>query len=341
MPWRYRRRPGPCRCGSWPRRSPAAAAGASALRTGTGPSSIATWPVAGPTRPRTWRSRRFHRARAAAASGRRWSGLFRPPPAPVRSPAWRCSALRLRGSDSSTSSEAFCESRAASFSFRFFSAIGAVQFHDRAAGFHGVARLLEEMDHPAFGGGGEDGKSLRDRLAMPQPGDLVGDRPHFRRLDANADVGLVAIRGGLAAVAASQQARQHKDDDTEPNRLQAPPPAESGGDGCRIGNAIRFREKIHGFADCQNPAATKARQTVKSTSPSQVQPVGNRRWTERRRTAKSGVWSIFQRERLEIRHGRCPKTWTCPLRIGLGSSPGTKRRNLPILTRRRHGTQIP
>ena len=84
-----------------------------------------------------------------------------------------------------------------------------------AAGFHRVARLLQEMDYPSFGGRGEDGKSLRNCLATPQPGDLVGDRAHFRRLDANADVGLLLLallfRSGLATVATAQQAEQEEE----------------------------------------------------------------------------------------------------------------------------------
>ena len=95
--------------------------------------------------------------------------------------------------------------------FQILAGDRAVQFHDGGAGFHEVARLLEEMDHPPFGGRGEDGKSFRNGLATPQPVDLVGDRSHFRRLDANVDVGLLLlallIRGGLTAVATSRQAK--------------------------------------------------------------------------------------------------------------------------------------
>ena len=78
-------------------------------------------------------------------------------------------------------------------------------------GFHRIARLLEKMDHPSFGGGGEDGKSLRNCFAMPQPGDLLGDRALFRRPHANTDVRLLVVAflcRDLAAMAASQQAQQ-------------------------------------------------------------------------------------------------------------------------------------
>ena len=78
-----------------------------------------------------------------------------------------------------------------------------------AAWFHRVARLLEKMDHPPFSGSGEDGKSLWNCLATPQPRDLVGDRSHFSRFDANTDVGPSSLfLGGQATVTTPQQADQ-------------------------------------------------------------------------------------------------------------------------------------
>lgn len=90
---------------------------------------------------------------------------------------------------------------------------GAVQLHDRVAGLDRVARLLQEVDYPSFGGGGEDGKSLRYGLAMAQPRDLVGERAFFSRLDANADVGLLValLVRRLTTVATTEQAEQEEE----------------------------------------------------------------------------------------------------------------------------------